>query len=135
MSANNKALLIKTAALTVALFVLWRVAKPLRDALNTIDKSLDSASESAGETLSDVDAYLNGYEPVALSEARFYLNDKYIGTDFEINREWKNIMQQAHPDIESLFNEITDNQGRLKLKYHHLINGEVSAATINEVNL
>ena len=135
MATNNNALIIKTAALGVALFVLWRLAKPLRDALGTIDKSLDSASESIGETLSDASAYLNGHEPVQLSTARFYLDEKYIGADFEINREWKNIMINSHVDIEALFDEITDVKGRLQLKYQHLINGEVSAATVGEANL
>lgn len=130
MIASDKALLIKLGALSLAAIVLWRVSKPFRDGLTSAKETLDSASKLAGETLSDVAATINGHVPVQLSAAAFYLNEKYIASDYTVNRSWKNTMIGTHIDIKPLFNEILDPKGRLKTKYQYLISGEVSQQTI-----
>ena len=130
MTAHKNTLYIQVAATAIAAFVLYRIAQSIASGLSVITDPVDAFAKTTGSALSDISSAVNGYVPVGFSAASFYLDEKYIDADYTINRDWKAIMENTHDDIASLFNEITDNKGRLKLQYQHLINGEVSLTTI-----
>lgn len=130
MATSNTFDWVKLGALTLATVVIWHSSKPFRDGLKGAKQSLDAVSGAAGEVAADISAYINGHEPPKFTEAIFFLDEKYVGKDLTVNRQWKAIMKQAHPDIDVLFDEILDVKGRLKQKYQHLINGEVSQHTV-----
>lgn len=129
---NNNASLIKLGAFGLAIFVLWRVSKPFRDGLDAAKQSLDSASQSAGEALSDIDDYLTGRGSAQLTSAYFFLFEKYVDSDFFVNKSWRKSMSDAHPDNAVLFRKILTLKGQIKPEYRHLIEKMVTLQTINE---
>lgn len=91
--------------------------------------ALDPISKYLGETAADVSMVLNGSHDVEYTSAYFVLLPKYVDKHYFIDKQWRSIMSNTHPDTPALFAKITDNSGRLLAKYRHLIGGEVSAAT------
>lgn len=108
-----------------AAYVVWQFGR----GFNVMEKALEPVAAGAGNLWSDIADIGRGR--VELTEARFFLNGKYVDETGLINRQWRANIEQSHGGIPVLFKAITDNYGRLLPQYRHLIDGEVTAATIN----
>ncbi|QYK03123.1 hypothetical protein [Shewanella psychrotolerans] len=127
ITTSEKIELLKITGIGIAVIIAW---KYIRTWSTPIGQWIDSGSAAAGVALSDITAALNGNHRVEFSEARFFLDERYIENDLTVNRTWIQTLIKSNAEIEPLFNELLDVKGRLKLKYEHLINGEVSAETL-----
>lgn len=130
MTTSDKHLLIKLGATAIAVYVLWRLSKPVRDTLTSVQNGLESTGEFIGEQIADVTQAINGSGDVTLSNAGFVLDERYVASDGKIDEWWRKTMSDAHPDNATLFRQITDRNGHLLPKYHHLIEKLVDENTI-----
>lgn len=94
------------------------------------DKLAQQVTEPIGQAWSDLAAWTNGYKPVEFGSAAFYLNSKYVADDGRIDPTWRAAIERSHSGIAALFKTIAP-QGVLLKKYNYLLNGEVSAKTVN----
>lgn len=130
MTTSDKHLLIKLAAATLAGVVLWRLSKPVRDTLTSVQNGLENTGEFIGEQIADVTQAINGSGDVTFTNAGFVLDERYVASDGKIDEWWRKTMTDAHPDNAALFRQITDRNGHLLPKYHHLIEKLVDETTI-----
>lgn len=128
VTTSDKIELLKLTGIAIAALVAW---KYVRTWSTPVGEWIDTGSSAAGVALSDITAALNGNHRIEFTEARFFLDERYIEKDYTVNRKWKQIIIKSNAGIEPLFKKILDVKGRVLEQYRHLINGEVSAETIN----
>ena len=130
MTTSDKHLLIKLGATAIAVYVLWRLSKPVRDTLTSVQNGLESTGEFIGKQLHDASQFIHGRGDVEFTQAGFVLDERYVASNGNIDEWWRKTMSDAHPDNAVLFRTITDRNGHLLPKYHHLIEKLVDATTI-----
>jgi len=131
VTTSEKIELLKLTGIAIAALIAF---KYIRTWSTPIGEWIDTGSAAAGVALSDVTAALNGNHRIEFTEARFFLDERYIEKDGTVNRKWKQTIIKSNAEVEPLFKAILDVKGRLLPEYRHLINGEVSADTIKPVS-
>ena len=121
MTTSDKHLLVKLGATAIAVYVLWRLSKPVRDTLTSVQNGLESTGEFIGEQLHEASQFIHGRGDVEFTQAGFVLDERYVASNGKIDEWWRKTMSDAHPDNAVLFRTITDRNGHLLPKYHHLI--------------
>lgn len=130
LTVSDSIELIKISGIAIAGLLLFKYG---RDWLNPIGDSIEKASAAAGVALSDITAELNGNHRVEFAEAHFFLDEKYVSSDFTIDKSWKRIIIDSNPKTGLLFKALLDTKGRVRERYRHLVNGEVSAEIIKAI--